>query len=211
MTIRIHLLLALLALAPAAALAQATECGPFPATGESYACTCAAGATAGPVWGSGPYTADSDLCTAARHAGVLGQEGGRVVAQAVAPPPSFTGTTSNGVAAMDWGTFDRSYVFEGGTVGAGTVPCGQLGSQAVTVCSCPPGPQAGAVWGSGPYTDDSDICSAAQHAGVLPAGGGEVTVRRVAGQTAYRGTTQNGVTSLDFGEWGASFTFGAKP
>src|SRR5687768_12489368 len=111
-------ILSLAALAPGLALAQSTECGPFPTTGDSYGCTCAAGATAGPVWGSGPYTADSDICTAARHAGALGQEGGLVVAQAVEAPPSFAGTVSNGVTSMDYGTYPRAYVLQGAALDA---------------------------------------------------------------------------------------------
>lgn len=205
-----HALLLALAMGPGAALAQSTECGVFPQTGASYGCTCAAGATAGPVWGSGPYTADSDICTAARHAGVLGQEGGTVVAQAVEAPPSFRGTASNGVTSLDYGPYPRAFVLEGAILGAGTPPCTRLGPDKSTVCGCTAGPHTGSVWGSDPYTDDSDICTAAQHAGVLPEGGGQVTVRRIGGFPSYEGSMRNGVESRDFGEWGGSFTFSSK-
>jgi hypothetical protein len=52
-------------------------------------------------------------------------------------------------------------------------------------CTCGPGPYPdppegmGDVGGSAPYSTDSDICRAAQHAGVLGPEGGEVTAIRV--------------------------------
>ena len=53
---------------------------------------------------------------------------------------------------------------------------------------CPPGkPMPGRVAGSGPYTDDSSICTAAVHAGVIHAkDGGEVTIEIRPGQAATR-------------------------
>jgi hypothetical protein len=204
-------LLALLLLAPAGAAAQSLECGFFPQTGAGYICTCAAGATMAPVWGSGPFTADSDICTAARHAGVLGAEGGRVTALAVEPPSAFTGTVSNGVTSLDFGTYPRAYVFEGATLALGAPPCGRLGPEPETSCACPAAGLAGAVWGSDPYTDDSDVCTAARHAGVIGDEGGTVAVRRVEGEPSYAGSTRNGITSMDYGPWEESFTFASKP
>jgi LCCL domain len=68
------------------------------------------GATNGSVWGTGIYTADSHLGTAAVHAGVLrnGQTG--VVKVTMLPPQSsYTGSTRNGVASRSYGTFAGSY------------------------------------------------------------------------------------------------------
>jgi hypothetical protein len=55
---------------------------------------------------------------------------------------------------------------------------------------CPPGkPAAGAVIGSGPYTDGSSICAAAVHAGQLrAAAGGEVTIEIRPGTSHYVGS-----------------------
>lgn len=66
---------------------------------------------------------------------------------------------------------------------------------------------AGSVWGSDVYTSDSSICRAARHAGIIPAEGGTVQVIPAPGMPSYAGTTANGVTSLSYGAWGASFTF----
>jgi hypothetical protein len=68
------------------------------------------GATTGTVWGSGVYTGDSPLATAAVHAGVVknGQTG-LVKVTIVIPPPVFDGTTQNGVTTSGYGPFQGAY------------------------------------------------------------------------------------------------------
>src|SRR2546423_76291 len=62
--------------------------------------------------------------------------------------------------------------------------------------TCPAGGTAGSVWGTGIYTDDSSVCTAAVHAGTITfAGGGLVTIEMRDGMAAYQGSTANGVTS----------------
>ena len=64
------------------------------------------------------------------------------------------------------------------------------------------------VWGVGPYTDDSSVCTAAVHAGLITAAkGGTVTFDVTTGMDAYKGSTANGVTSLDYGGWPRQFSF----
>ena len=71
----------------------------------------------------------------------------------------------------------------------------------------PPGGQPYSVWGTGTYTDDSSILSAAVHAGVASfAQGGRVVIEITAGQDRFSGTTANGVTTLDYGSWPSGFT-----
>ena len=76
---------------------------------------------------------------------------------------------------------------------------------------CPPDGETGVeVWGTGTYTDDSSVCKAAVHAGLITfEDGGRVVVEIAEGQESYEGSEANGVTSLDYGEWGGSFTFPA--
>ena len=58
------------------------------------------------------------------------------------------------------------------------------------------------------YTEDSSICTAAVHAGLITVeDGGEVTFELVDGQDAYEGSASNGITSNDFGPYGGSFRF----
>ena len=74
--------------------------------------------------------------------------------------------------------------------------------------SCPAGGTAGSLWGTGTYTDDSSICTAAVHAGLISlASGGTVTIEIRAGQQSYQGSNQNGVTSASYAAWSGSFGF----
>jgi hypothetical protein len=72
--------------------------------------------------------------------------------------------------------------------------------------ACPANGGAFTVWGTDVYTDDSSVCTAAVHAGVITfAGGGTVSIEIRAGQSAYSGTTRNGVSTKGYGSWGGSF------
>ncbi len=90
----------------------------------------------------------------------------------------------------------------------GTTTDGDTGS-----VECAPGGVPGAVWGTGTYTSDSSICGAAQHFGWINAAeGGRVSYRMVAGLGAYEGSSQNGVTTSDYGTWSLSLQItGAEP
>jgi len=66
----------------------------------------------------------------------------------------------------------------------------------------------GSVWGTGTYTSDSRIAAAAVHAGLIKVGeSGVVKVRVVPAQGAYVGSTQNGVTTSNYGPWDGSYEF----
>jgi len=72
--------------------------------------------------------------------------------------------------------------------------------------ACAPGFTPNAVWGTNTYADDSDICSAAVHAGAITvAAGGSVVIEIRAGQASYAGSTRNGVSTLNYGNWPGSF------
>jgi hypothetical protein len=64
----------------------------------------------------------------------------------------------------------------------------------------------GTVWGTGVYTSDSPLATAAVHAGLLKAGQtGVVKVTIVPPLAAYMGSTQNGVTTSDYGPWPGAY------
>ena len=67
--------------------------------------------------------------------------------------------------------------------------------------------QEGAVWGTDTYTDDSGLCRAALHAGVITASGGTVTVQRTTGRALYVGSRRNGIQSNDYGAYTDSIRF----
>lgn len=60
----------------------------------------------------------------------------------------------------------------------------------------------GTVWGTGLYTGDSDVFKAAKHMGITP---GKFTKITVPGCGAYIGTTMNGITTTNYGNYGSSF------
>lgn len=69
----------------------------------------------------------------------------------------------------------------------------------------------GSVWGTGVYTTDSDPGSAVVHAGVLAAGETAVVKVRVkADAGGYQGSTQNGVTSNNWGPYQGCYEFLGK-
>lgn len=75
-----------------------------------------------------------------------------------------------------------------------TIPsCGPYGELSVT------GKTSGAVWGSGPYTDDSDMGVAAVHAGLITVGQtASIEPYDVLYYQSFPGSTQNGITTTDW-------------
>lgn len=72
--------------------------------------------------------------------------------------------------------------------------------------ACSPGGVLHDVTGDRSYTDDSSVCSAGVHAGVISADeGGKVSVVIGAGRAGYIGSTRNGVDSASRGPWPGSF------
>ena len=84
---------------------------------------------------------------------------GALLALGTVTPPTALGA---GPVAGDWGANPGSLR-------------GQNGARFDFVC--PAAGALGSVWGSGPYTDDSSVCTAAAHAGVVSVTmGGLVTI-----------------------------------
>jgi len=79
--------------------------------------------------------------------------------------------------------------------------------------ACPVGGRAsGAVWGTDLYTDDSAVCVAAVHAGLITQGnGGTVDIEIRPGANAYKGSLRNGINSKNYGRWKGSFSFVTGP
>jgi hypothetical protein len=95
---------------PWAAACPANAVGLQP--GAALTCSCSIEAiAAGSVWGSGPYTADSSICRAARHAGAVSAAGGEVRLRVGEGRESYVGSERNGVTAGQWGSFSTSFAF----------------------------------------------------------------------------------------------------
>jgi hypothetical protein len=214
----------LLALYPSSAGAQRSplaEGEPCPSRmyGDRTELTCHCDETAGgnTVWGTDTYTDDSALCHAAVHAGAIPASGGVIRVRAVGGRSSYAGSSRNGISTSDYGAWERSIVFDDPQTLAKSLggvplcpvlynagPAGWSGN-----CMCDPG-RTGPVWGTNPYTSDSALCVAAQHAGVIGANGGVVHITSAPGQSRYGGSTRNGVTTSDYGPWDASFRVSAR-
>jgi hypothetical protein len=64
----------------------------------------------------------------------------------------------------------------------------------------------GSVWGTDIYTTDSQLSTAAIHAGVLRHGEtGVVRVTIMAGQNSYSGSSRNGISTSDYGSFQGSY------
>lgn len=64
------------------------------------------GSVQGAIWGSGPYTADSTIGTAAVHAGAVKNGETKVIrVRLVQDPGVYQGTIANGIAASNFGQF----------------------------------------------------------------------------------------------------------
>lgn len=210
---------AVLVLAPTPAEAQRGSAPLCPATlpGEAAELECECPATReGPVWGTDHYTDDSNLCRAAVHAGAIPATGGMIRARAQPGRDYYTGSQRNEVASANYGSWGRTVVFDGtGTIAdgsdgialcPGTYDASGRGWSGT--CRCP-GTGEGPVWGSNPYTTDSNVCRAAVHAGAIGAAGGLVRVTSEAGRARYAGSARNGVVTSDWGSYDASFRVAA--
>jgi len=205
-------------LAPAApATADLPACVLPAEDSPDLSCRCLSGFSRGAVWGSGPYTGDSDICTAAQHAGVIDAQGGALHVVRRPGQASYLPSSRNGIATSGWGAYHESFDVAGlgqpiasssaASTTAPPLPACALPAEGMPslTCQCPARDPSGSVWGSGPYTGDSDICTAAQHAGITGPDGGAIEVVRRPGQASYAGSSRNGVTTSSWGSYGESF------
>ncbi|CAN5205600.1 hypothetical protein BH10ACI1_BH10ACI1_15880 [soil metagenome] len=80
-------------------------------TGQTYKFECPPDGTASTIWGSDVYTADSSICTAAVHAGIITLEKGGIVTIEFRPGRQIYGSTvRNGITSNTYGEFPRSFV-----------------------------------------------------------------------------------------------------
>ena len=174
------------------------------------------GSDRGAIWGDGTYTSDSALAVAVVHAGMLkvGQAG-IVTVEIVPGLESYAGVARNGVPSMAYGPWEVSYRIVGAEATSAprlqqapdnlTIYRGQNGTVLEFQVT---GVDEGQAWGDGIYTDDSSIGLAAVHEGLLQVGEtGTVVIEIEPGQDRYSGSTMNGVTTLDYGQWSGSFKF----
>lgn len=174
--------------------------------------TCPTGCGGQSVWGTGVYSDDSSMCSAAIHAGAMTSAGGSVAITIAPGQAEYPASTQNGVTSSRWGSWGRSFTVAGSSnaLDCGTNAQGLAGGPGTQFTStCPAGCGSATIWGNGSYSDDSSVCSAAIHAGVLQAAtGGRIVVTIAPGQEAYPAVTANGISSSEWGTWQRSFIVG---
>jgi hypothetical protein len=196
--------------------------------GARFVAVCpAGGSNFGNLWGTGTYTSDSAICPAAVHVGALTvHAGGAVVVEFAPGLQEYVGTERNGFASSSYPAWHASFRFPDVSDDAEASPTQPVihelrsdwlaranqvtGGKPGTLIkvTCPAGGSGGSVWGTDIYTDDSAICEAAVHAGVIPrAEGGLVRIELLGAQPSFRGSVQNGVSTMDYPAWPGSFRF----
>jgi hypothetical protein len=189
--------------------------------GETFTLVCSPGGTAHSVWGSDIYTADSSICTAGVHSGLITyQQGGTVTIELRPGRPIYGCSERNGVTTSPYGAYQHSFVFKTpnseAVVREAEDQTPVLWNTSASMVSfetgktykfkCPSSGKESTVWGTDIYTLDSSICNAAVHAGKLTReSGGPVTIELRPGESAYKGSTRNGIKTNDYGQYGNSF------
>jgi len=64
----------------------------------------------GGTWGSDIYTADSNKCRAAQHAGVVEKTGGYFVIQYTIGRTAYDGSDRNGITTSAWKKYENAFV-----------------------------------------------------------------------------------------------------
>lgn len=181
-------------------------------TGTFLPVSCPSEGSFGSIWGTVYYTDDSSVCTAAVHTGLItAEEGGVFYISIIDGQESYTGSEQNGVTTSDWPTWERSFVLSPSLTildwsSTGRDVLGLPNTSAVAFC--PPEGTFGSIWGTDIYTDDSSVCTAAVHAGLITTNGGFFMITILDGQESYAGSEQNGVTTSDWPAWERSFSVG---
>lgn len=189
--------------------------------GMKFTLACSPGGTAHSVWGSDIYTADSSICTAGVHSGLITYQQGGTVTIELRPGRTIYGCSErNGVTTSYYGSYQHSFVFKTPNTEAAVREAEDqtpvLWNTSASMVSsetgktykfkCPPRGKESSVWGTDIYTADSSICNAAVHAGKLASeSGGSVTIELRPGESSYKGTTRNGIKTNDYGAYGRSF------
>jgi hypothetical protein len=168
------------------------------------------------VWGTDIYTDDSELAAAAVHAGAatIGQLS-YVKVTFLPGQERYDASARNGVQSNPYGAFQGSVRIEPAAPAPARLPYGEdaaplvlgtiFGHVGASVEIEVTGSATGAVYGSGPYTDDSSVAAAAVHAGLLrPGESGMIRVVYDSGLANYPSSNRNGITSQSYGPWTGS-------
>ncbi|KAL7866401.1 hypothetical protein AOLI_G00142150 [Acnodon oligacanthus] len=159
------------------------------------------------VWGTLYYDVQSSICRAAIHYGAIDNSGGLVDIVRKDSLPFFVRATKNGVESLS--KYKPGNAFAVAKVEIKSVDCYSTVAELCpftdpfSYCprvycpaNCKNEPSYWApVIGTNVYADNSSICRAAIHAGVIKATGGYVDVLALDKRKSYAGSLKNGIQS----------------
>ncbi|MBP7675016.1 MAG: hypothetical protein KBB14_01750 [Thermoanaerobaculia bacterium] len=193
------------------------------AIGESRSCVCTRDTGIG-IRGNGRYDPSSSLCEAARHAGALTRPGDVVTFWRQPDCPRLWGSAANGVVSGNFASPTATFSFTAepppcpppSSTAADLAPCPGLFSKELEAmpdgssfdCTCTYDKYGkGSLWGTRVYFLGSNVCDAAQHAGVVDRKGSAVTVFLGGPCDRFRGTRSYGKVSESRRKPGRSMAF----
>ncbi|XP_053722429.1 cysteine-rich secretory protein LCCL domain-containing 2 [Synchiropus splendidus] len=177
------------------------------ATCNRFKCPADCANKKGKVWGNLFYDAQSSICRAAIHFGVLDNRGGLVDVTRTEKLPFFVKATKNGVESFSKYKPGNAFVMakveeisaDCYTTVAEICPFKKPFSHCPRVICPADCKQQPSYWspviGNNIYTDNSSICKSAIHAGVIKADGGLVDVLPLDKRKSYMGVLKNGIQS----------------
>jgi len=186
------------------------------------------------IHGTGAYSSDSPLCTAAAHAGKIGEDGGVVTIQLNPGIERYVGSEQNGVTSADRPATKRSFVFvddasaeaaneillsnapnlkwDSKFTGTGFAYKQLTGQRFTFRCPSVQGElRKRSIVGTDRYAFSSIVCRAAVHAGKLTTEGGFVTVELGAGGKKLVGSIRNGIESRSGSSGPGTLSFVENP
>ena len=173
------------------------------------------GTNNGRIWGgkNNIYTDDSDVATAAVHAGVVKVGETKTISiKVLADQGNYPALTRNGIGSNSYGAWKGAYQFIGqGTAAIPDAPenmTAYRGKNGQIFTFQVKGKTDGRIWGgqNNIYTDDTNLATAAVHAGVVKNGmTATIKVKILAGQNSYPSLKRNGITSNSYGNWNGSY------
>ncbi|CAF4621839.1 unnamed protein product, partial [Rotaria socialis] len=159
------------------------------------------------VYGTDIYGDQSNLAAAAVHSGVLSVGQTQIIIVTIlAGQKSYVGSSRNNITSLPLGGWNGSFSFFQLTSPPNLVDyrC-QVGRAIPFLVTAV---VWNSVWGTGIYTDDSDLGAAAVHNGVILNGVTYIVIVNILpGISGYSGSTKNGITSYSSPDSPGSYSF----
>ncbi|KAM9408651.1 cysteine-rich secretory protein LCCL domain-containing 2 [Pholidichthys leucotaenia] len=161
----------------------------------------------GKVWGTVSYDVQSSICRAAIHAGVIDNNGGLIDVKRTDKFPFFVRSTKNGIESLSKYKPGNAFVVakveeiiaDCYTTVAEICPYREPSSHCPRIfcpdnCKTQPSYWSPVI-GNNIYSDNSSICKAAIHAGMIRSDGGYIDVLPLDKRKSYIGILKNGIQS----------------